>query len=306
MTKKRFGLVLLGLLVILVIPYSSTSLPAQDQDQTDILPTTPMPLDTMMPLPQDQPEAVINADTFADDLIICPEVIWAAASGGGTWVSEIQITARTGGSVVSLIYYYGSSEIHVSSLWTGAYGTSVRYSNILSTIQSLSGTTTYGTAGTLFIYTQDDSHNIMVDVETTNGNYGKSFPGVRWSDDNSINIGRSGIIQNMTNNASWRTFVGCWNGASGGWTMEVLFYVLHPTMWAYYGTPFTKTVGAWDFTSFNPFVEAGIGGSSLDGCRLYAVVQTSDPSPYEKGMFIYGSKANNITNDTSALFYRRW
>ena len=88
--------------------------------------------------------------------------------------------------------------------------------------------------------------------------------------------------------------------------MSVLFYVLHPTSWSYYGTTFTKTIGAWDFLAFNPFVEAGISGSSLDGCRLYAVVQTSDPSPYEKGMFIFASKANNITNDTSALFFKRW
>ena len=305
MTKRGLGLWGLGLLAILVIPFSIAGSAAQERN--DLLPTGVVPPEYRMPVPQDQSGATINADTFADRRIICPEVIWAAASGGGTWVSEIQITDRTGGSIVGGYYYHAGGTVTFTNLVTGlTYGQAVSFSNILSTIASMTGATTYGTVGTLWLYTQDDSHTIMVDVETTNGNYGKSVPGVRWSDDNSINIGRAGIIQNMTNTSTWRTGVGCFNGASGGWTMVVRFYVLHPTSWAYYGSYFEKTVGAWDFISFNPFVEAGIGAYSLDGCRLYAVVQSADPAPYEKGMFLYGSKADNITNDTSALFYRRF
>jgi hypothetical protein len=305
MTKRRLGLWGVGLLAILVIPFSIAG--SADQAKNQLLPSGVVPPEYRMPLPQGQFDAGINADTFADRRIVCPEVIWAPATGGGTWVSEIQITDRAGGAVVSGYYYYAGGSVTFSSLVTGlTYGQAARFSNILSTIASMTGATTYGTVGTLYLYTQDDSHPIMVDVETTNGNYGKSFPGVRWSDDNSINMGRAGIIQNMTNTSTWRTFVGGWNGASGGWTMVVRFYVLTPTGWSYYGNFFDKTVSAWDFTSFNPFVEAGISAYSLDGCRLYAVVQSADPSPYEKGMFLFGSKANNITNDTSALFYRRW
>ena len=35
---------------------------------------------------------------------VLPEVIWASATGGGTWVSEVQLTDVTGGSQVSVYY----------------------------------------------------------------------------------------------------------------------------------------------------------------------------------------------------------
>ena len=75
--RKKIGFGILLLMVILIIPYSLSS--SQEQDDTYTLPTTPVPAEHL-PSFQDQPEAIINADTFADDLIICPEVIWAAAS----------------------------------------------------------------------------------------------------------------------------------------------------------------------------------------------------------------------------------
>lgn len=258
-----------------------------------------------IPLPQRQFDPGINADVEADSTIICPEVVWALASGGGTWVTKLQITDRTGDSIVRFIFYYGSS--HVSGLlWTSTgYGHSVKYSNILSTISSISGLSQYGRVGTLYLYTQDDSHFIMADVEEVNGNYGKTFPGLQWTDENSINIDRAGVIQNLTNNSQYRTFVGCWNGASGGWPMTVTFQ-LGNSSWIQIGSAFTKTIGAWDFISFNPFVEAGVSGGSYDNVVLYASVSVSDPAPYEKGLFWFGARANNTTNDPAALISKNW
>jgi len=140
----------------------------------------------------------------------------------------------------------------------------------------------------------------MADVETSNGNYGKSFPGVQFIDNNSFNLGRNGMMEDISNTATFRTGVGCWNGSA--YSITVRFWVIGST-WA--GYSFDKTIPGWTFISFNPFVEAGVGGSSLDGYRLWVeVLSTTGPSPYYDGLFVYGSKANNITNDSSALFAR--
>jgi hypothetical protein len=296
MKKVGFGLGLLcvaAVSVFLVAANTSTS-------------AEPVPLPQEgTPLPQGQFDAGIAADVEADELIICPEVIWALATGGGTWVSKLQITDRTGGSIVRFLFYYGSSSVS-GTLWTSpGYGNSVKYSNILSTISSITGASQYGRVGTLYLYTQDAGHIIMADVETVNGNYGKTFPGLQWTDENSININRPGVIQNLTNTSQYRTFVGCWNGAAGGWTMTVTFQ-LGNSSWVQIGSSFQKTIGAWDFVSFDPFVEAGVSGGSYDNVVLYASVSVANPSPYEKGLFWFGARANNTSNDPAALISKNW
>ena len=83
--------------------------------------------------------------------IMFPECIWAAATGGGTWASELQIIDMTGGSEVTLMFRYGTTSDQWRSMeWDspGVYR-SVKYSNILSTMQvarSLLHLTTAGSA----------------------------------------------------------------------------------------------------------------------------------------------------------------
>lgn len=253
--------------------------------------------------------AIQASDIDGSNRFVCPEVIWASASGGGEWQSKLIIRDGGGGGsntrVKGFYYPYGGSDIGPFTLWDSpGPGRSIKYTNILLTIGTAVSQSLYGTVGTLFLYTEGGDSKIVAEVETFNGDFGKSFPAMAWVDENSANIDRPMLLQNIESNATYRTLVGCWNGASGGYTMEVEFSIGNQNN-ALLGSRFTKTIGSWDFISFDPFVEAGLSGN-YDNCYLYADVQSSNPHPYENGLFWYGSKANNNSNDTAAMFPKMW
>jgi hypothetical protein len=300
MKKRNLAFVLLGLLAMLVIPLSFGT--AAAQEQSALPPSHPMPFPY-----QPAVSGIVNADNSPARILICPEVIWAPATGGGTWMSRLQVTAQETGAIVQANFFYGTSQTGYYTLFTSTSTSgneSKTYPNILSTLGTLAGLNLYGYVGTLVLTTQSTSYHIIADVETMNGNYGKSFPAVQWIDNASFNYGRSYncMIQDISNDATWRTGVGVWNGSA--YNISVTFYVIGST-WTYYGSTFSYTLAPWQFVSFNPFVQAGLGASSLDGYRLWGTVtSTTQPSPYSLGLFIYGSKANNLTNDSAALFFR--
>lgn len=243
-------------------------------------------------------------DTSPSDMQIAPEVIWAYATGGGTWQTEVQIYDRTGGSIVEVYFWYmngGMNYRHVASLWTSpGIHCSAKFSNILYTMSLTDTSFTYfGSSGTLQFYTQDANHKIQVTAKTVNGNYGKTFPGLNWIDANSANVGREMMIQNLTNNAAYRTFVGIWNGTSGGWAMTVEFRLINANN-GMIGSAFTKTIQPWNFIAFNPFVEAGVSAGSYDNVFLW--INPTSSGNTAKGIFCYGSLTNNYTNDSNALF----
>jgi hypothetical protein len=248
-------------------------------------------------------------DIDASNKLVCPEVIWAPASGGGTWQSKLIMRDGGGGAsettVQGFYYPYGGSQIGPFTLWDSpGSGRSIKYTNILLTIGVAVGENLYGTAGTLYLYTDDGDSKFVAEVETYNGDFGKSFPAMNYTDENSANIGRPMLLQNIEKNATYRTSVGCWNGASGGYTMEVEFSIGDQYN-QLLGSRFTKTISSWSFISFDPFAEAGLSGN-FDNCYLYADVKSSNPDPYGKGLFWYGSKANNNSNDTAAMFPKMW
>lgn len=253
------------------------------------------------------PSALFSYDNSPNQIITIPECIWALATGGGIWVTELQITDMTfaSGTVISARFYYGGGSYRsVINLWTSpgsGRGHSVIFSNILSTLQSLdSGFTYYGTVGALVLYTQDTSHVIQAQARTVNGNYGKTFQGLDWVDSNTANFNRPMMIMNLTQNATYRTFVGFFNATNGGQYQDIEFNVVDETG-NLIGNMFFKTFAAWDFQSFNPFVEAGLGSGTYDNCWLYIWTTASGNSGTgTMGLFCFGSSANNYTNDTSS------
>ncbi len=97
---------------------------------------------------------------------VLPEVIWASATGGGTWMSSVQVTDVSGGSIVSVYYNTGSGRRGPFQLWNNSGGaalSSAKYSNLLETIAGLdSGTFTYyGTVGSVEFITQDGNHKVQ-------------------------------------------------------------------------------------------------------------------------------------------------
>jgi hypothetical protein len=230
--------------------------------------------------------------------IILPECIWAAATGGGTWVSEVQVTDATGGSMVSVYFSYGNGNRRGPiTIWNNSGGArrSVKFSNLLSHLGSIdTGFSYYGRVGAVEFLTQDANHRIQVGARTLNRNYSKTFPGLIPADENIAIVSRPMMIQNFTNNGTYRSACGFFNPTTNPVTVE---FRLYDANGATIGSPFTRSFVGYDFKSFNPFAEAGrpYPGYSYDNTYLVA-----NPTSGTGGLVGYGASASNSTNDPAA------
>jgi hypothetical protein len=236
-------------------------------------------------------------DNGPNNLKILPEAIWAPATGGGTWVSEAQIVDVTGGSAVSVYFDYGGgSRRGPFALWTGSgAGAKVKYANILQQLETIdSGFTYSGRVGTLEFQTQDNAHFIQVTARTLNGNYSKTFPGLNLADAETADTSRMMLIQNYTNNASYRSTCGFYNPTADAVTVE---FTLLDSSGIQIGTPFSKTLVGYDFKSFSPFSEAGVAypANAYDN-----VILRVRPTSGTGRVVSFGASANNASNDPAS------
>jgi hypothetical protein len=247
----------------------------------------------------------VFADMSPARQVVIPEGIWAAATGGGTWITSLQIVAKNIGTNVYIQFFYQNTNSFRSvSMFTSSVDEqAVRYSNVLASMGTIDDTFDYyGRVGVLLIFGQDDSHPVYAQAMTTNGNYGKTFPSLSWNPAlNSADVGREHVIPGMQNTSAWRTSTGFWNSTSS--TMDVTFYVM-VSGYVYNGTPITRTFQAWGFMSFNPFLQAGISGTSYTNC--YLLIWPTAKAGSGQGLYCYGSLANNFTNDTMSLISQPW
>ncbi len=154
-----------------------------------------------------------------------PEVIWASATGGGTWMSSVQVTDVSGGSIVSVYYNTASGRRGPFQLWDNSGGgalSSAKYANLLETIDQLDAEAFayYGTVGAVEFITQDGSHAIHAAARTLNGNYAKTFTAVSLHDANTADTSRAMVVANLTNNAGYRSTAGFFNPTSDSVTVE--------------------------------------------------------------------------------------
>ena len=229
--------------------------------------------------------------------MILPETIWAAATGGGTWTTEVQVTDVSGSSLVAACFNYGGGLYRGPfALWTGpGVDQSVKYANILSTLQALDPGFVYeGRVGALEFVTQDAAHKIRVAARTFNGNYSKTFPGLEDVAATTADTTRGMVVPNLTSNASYRSSLGLFNPAASSLDIQV---TLVDENGATIGSPFTKNLAAYDFQSFNPFVAAGHAYPAYvhDNVCAYVV-----PTSGTGRAMMYGGSANNTTNDPAA------
>jgi hypothetical protein len=237
-------------------------------------------------------------DNSSSNYQVVPESIWAAATGGGTWVSEVQITDTTGGSVVSVYFDYGAGNRRGPfALWTSpGANQNVKYSNILSSIDALDAGafTYYGRVGAVEFSTQDTSHKIQVAARTLNGNYSKTFPGLNLTDSNTANTARRMMIQNFVNNATYRSNCGFFNPTAVSVTVE---FRLLDENGNTIGSTFGRTLVGYDFQSFSPFNQAGVSYPtySYDNVVLWVT-----PTSGSGKVMVYGASANNTSNDPAA------
>jgi hypothetical protein len=228
---------------------------------------------------------------------VIPEVIWAPASGGGTWMSEVQITDFSGGSAVSVYFTpYGAGRRGPFSLWTGpGEKNSVKYDNILETVSGLdSGYDYYGKVGSIEFVTQDSAHVINATARTYNGNYSKTFQGLNYLDANTADTTRQMIIQNMPSNDIYRSATGVFNVTGNSVTVE---FSLIDSTGSSIGSTFTRTIAGYEFQSFNPFTQAGVPypANSYDNIWIYI-----NPISGTGEIMCFGATSNNTSNDPAA------
>jgi hypothetical protein len=198
-------------------------------------------------------------------------------------------------------FYYGTGSRGVTLATTTENHQTKKYTNILSTMQSLDSSFTYsGRVGALLLSGQNEGHPIWAQAMTTNGNYGKTFPGLSWTDGNTANLNRYMVIPNIQQSSTFRTFVGFFNATSGGYSMSVDFYIMSPNNYAYLGA-FSKTFESWEFKAFNPFVEAGITGDVTNAWLFIRPTASGHTGTDSIGLICFGSTVNNYSNDTYAL-----
>jgi len=244
-------------------------------------------------------------DTSPSTWQVVPEAIWAAATGGGTWVTELQIT-NLGSTAISIGLFFDTAAGTGATILIGpiAAANSVKYSNILATMEALdsSGRVYYGNVGALYLYETSLTGLIQVQAQTVNGNYGKTFPGLNVVVGNTVALGRPMMIQGLVRNATYRTSVGVYNPQ--GTTSYTLRFTIRNATNGTVGAYFERTLGPYGFSSFNPFVQAGITTGDYDNCYLYVVATAGDSA--ELAPMVYGSIANNYTNDTYALIAKQY
>jgi hypothetical protein len=232
-----------------------------------------------------------------DSYLILPEAIWAPASGGGTWMTEVQIIDFGGGSEVSVYFApYGDSRRGPFSLWTGpGIDQSVKYDNILQTIETLdSGYSYYGRVGAIEFETQDVGKRIHVMARTFNGTYSKTLQALNVAEANTASISRQMVIQNLTSDASYRSAAGLFNTSNNTITVELS---VKDSAGGVIGAAFSRTLGPKEFTSFNPFAEAGAPYPTYSHDNTYLLV---NPNSGTGKIICFGATANNITNDPAA------
>jgi hypothetical protein len=225
---------------------------------------------------------------------VIPEVLWAQATGGGTWMTEVQITDVTGGSQVSVYYNTSTGDRRGPiALFTGSSaGVSAKTNNLLQTLELLDpGYSYYATAGSVEFATQDADHKIHVIARTANGDYSKTFQGLNLTDANTASADRTLMVQNLVNDDTYRTAFGAFNPTDDDVTVE---FTLMDENGSTIGTSFSKTFTGREYQAFNPFTEAGVPypGNSYDNTWIKAEVTSGSGQ-----LMVYGATANNATND---------
>ncbi|MBU4405685.1 MAG: hypothetical protein L6428_06895 [Candidatus Aminicenantes bacterium] len=239
-------------------------------------------------------------DLEANSWKVLPEAIWSSAEGGGTWVTEVQITAISSGDTpVNVYFYYNGGMRGPFLLTTLAQYHTYRTTNLLNAIDGLDGGvfTYYGRVGAVWFWTSGGG-NIHVTAKTVNGTYGKTLPAWAPTLNTTAAVGRPMMIPLMYNGSVNRSACGFFN-TSLSTSITATFYLISPTFGSY--GSFVKTFPAGDFQAFNPFIHAGISAGVYTNCWLYIVVTAGPDSTTTRGLMGFGSVVNNTSNDPAAL-----
>lgn len=229
--------------------------------------------------------------------IVIPEVIYASATGGGSWVSDVMITIRnTGGTNVLVWFEYDGGLRGPFTIITGASAYhSYKIYNILYFLGAWydTGFNYFNRVGALYLTTNNPDERIWASCRTKTGNYSKTLPGVpRNVDANTAAVGRHMMIHNLSNTSTYRSTVGFWN--ESGSSLTVTFVLINSGN-GLIGSSWQRTIGGLGYYATDPFLTAGAGAGYYENCWLYVV-----PSSGSGKIMCFGATSNNFTNDPSA------
>ncbi|MBN2400218.1 MAG: hypothetical protein JXI33_07745 [Candidatus Aminicenantes bacterium] len=223
--------------------------------------------------------------------LILPEVNWASASGGGDWMSEVQVIDGTGGSIVQVYYNSGTSRRGPFTIWTnsGGAGSSIKFSNMLQTIDGLDAGafTYYGTGGSLEMITQDGSHTIQAAIRTYNGNFSRTFPALADVDTNTAVSGRALIVPNMSNDTGFRSSLVLFNPSSDSVTADVQIIASNGSQ---VGSTISETVAGYEMAGVS-----GLRDNTYSNADFWVTVTGGSGR-----LIVSGQSANNTSNDPAA------
>ncbi len=223
-----------------------------------------------------------------------PEAVYAPATGGGIWRTEVQVESRDDNLTSLYVYlFYGGGNYQSITIPVALDSWDVwKTSNILYTMDLFdsSGFDYYPRVGAVGIYTLSGSKRIVVNARTyhTNG-YSKSFNGFEIHDGQVCRTNHHMEILNVQSNSSYRCAMSLFNPSS--YSVTVTIYVMQS------GSSFAWkefTLGAYDFTAFYPFDEVGWTGN-YGNVHIYVRHESGDGK-----VMCLAALVHNATNDPSA------
>lgn len=234
--------------------------------------------------------------------LVLPECIWAEATGGGTWMTEVQIVAVSDVNVVDAVFIYGGGNYRgpFNLIENAVSGRLYVFNNILETLQSLDPDVSFSyfrRVGAVILRTDDAIFGrILAMARTNNGPYGKTFNALADVDANfcSFEPFRPMALAGLVSNAHFRTSIGGVNLSSE--PLQVFFEIRNQTG-ELIGS-FNEIFVGYDFKAFNPFVKAGIPYPSYSFDYAYLIIM---PAGGSGRVMFFGATANNTTNDPAAL-----
>jgi len=228
-----------------------------------------------------------------------PEAIWAPATGGGTWTTQLQVYTRVATSSVTLRVYFLPSATGALrgpiDIAGPAQHRMMRWTNILSTLNNLDTGFDYsGKVGALWITTLDETQRISVQARNTHtGGYGKTINGVdpfAAGNYGQFSPWRALMIQGIYKGNVYRSTLVLFN-AHGGQIIVRVALIDHNDVWLGWQD---ITMPGWSFRAFDPFAQFGVATNHFN-CRIWVA-----PLSGTGQIMAIGATANNTTNDPSA------
>jgi hypothetical protein len=244
-------------------------------------------------------------DNSPSEKIVITEAVWAPATGGGTWMTTLQLTCHSAGTggLVDVYFNYNSSgdwRGPVTFMTDPGAHESAYSSNILSYMQSQDPSFTYyGRSGSLTIYA-DTGISIIGVARVYNGNYSKTVPGLNDVDSNSVTSTRVMAVPGLASNYLYRSTLGLANPYTGSITVDI--YVVDWDGY-YQGSIITRTIPGYGFIAINPFVACGRPYPTYyynyTNIEIWPVSGTGR-------VLVFGASTNNYTNDSGAHIGVNW